>query len=247
MNQTILTGDGSKTLFSTHYNQNFHDEKTGALSEALSKHVIPAFTYHQKQPTLKILDICFGIGYNTLATLYYIQQKNLDIKVEIYSPELDEDLITSLKDFDYPKEFDSLQPIIQAISKEQYYEDETIKIKIELGDARKFIQKLHDIDIVYQDAFSSDVNKELWSKEYFDDIFSICNDNAIVTTYSVATPVRLSMYKAGFEIYQIKPIKKKQTIAFKQKQTIDAKYIDMQLKQQNNKEAQAIYDEKTFS
>ena len=50
------------------------------------------------------------------------------------------------------------------------------------------------------------------------------------------------MYKAGFEIYEIKPVKNKQTIAFKQKQIIEAKYIDMELKQINNKEAKAIYD-----
>ena len=79
--------------------------------------------------------------------------------------------------------------------------------------------------------------------EYFKDIYTCCNDNAIITTYSVATPIRMSMNEAGFEIYEIKPIKKKQTIAFKSKQNINAKYIDMELKKINNKEAKALYDE----
>jgi len=63
-----------------------------------------------------------------------------------------------------------------------------------------------------------------------------------MTSYSIATPVRLSMYEAGFEIYEIKPVKMKQTLAFKQKQDLVARYIDMELKQQRNKEAKAIYD-----
>ncbi len=41
---------------------------------------------------------------------------------------------------------------------------------------------------------------------------------------------------------KIKPVKKKQTIAFKSKQNIEAKYIDMLLKKQRNTEAKAIYD-----
>ena len=245
MNHTIITGDGSKTLFSSQYNQNFHDEKTGALKESLTKHVIPAINFHKKQKNLKklkILDICFGIGYNTLATIYYILENDLDIKLEIYSPELDSQLITSLKDFDYPKEFENIKHIITSISNNQNYEDANIKIEVALTNARDYIKNLNNIDIVYQDAFSSDVNKELWTVEYFKELYKACNENTIVTTYSVATPIRLSMHEAGFEIYEIKPVKNKQTIAFKQKQTIEAKYIDMELKQINNKEAKAIYD-----
>lgn len=242
MSHTILTGDGSKTLFSSQYNQNFHDEKTGALKESMTKHIIPAFTFHQEQKKLKILDICFGIGYNTLATITYVIKNNLDIDLEIYSPELDISLVKSLKNFDYPKEFESIKHIITAISNHQKYEDEKIKIDVKIQDAREYIKTLEDIDIVYQDAFSSDVNKELWTYEYFKELYKICNEKAIITTYCVATPVRLSMYEAGFEIYEIKPVKNKQTIAFKSKQDIEAKYIDMELKQINNKEAKAIYD-----
>lgn len=247
MENLVKTNDGSNTLYSSTYNQNFHDENTGALSEALSKHVIPAFTYHHKQHHYKILDICYGLGYNTLATLYYVLTEGLNVSLEIISPELDLELVQSLEHFEYPKEFEILQPIIQALSQTQHYNSDQFNITIGIGNAREFIQKLDEVDIVYQDAFSSEVNQELWTKEYFDDIYQLCKDDTIITTYSIATPVRLSMYEAGFEIYEITPVKKKQTIAFKTKQNVDAKYIDMELKKQNNKEAKAIYDEKRIS
>jgi tRNA U34 5-methylaminomethyl-2-thiouridine-forming methyltransferase MnmC len=243
MNKEIQTIDGSNTLFSTKYNQHFHDLKTGAIKESLNKHVIPALTLKKDLKKLKILDICFGIGYNTFSTIYYILENNLDINLEIYSPELDEDLIKSLDKFTFPKEFEKIKHIINSIAKNFSYEDEKIKIEVFIGDARKYIKTLNDIDIVYQDAFSSEVNKELWSVEYFQDIFKLCKDDAIMTTYSISSNVRLSMYEAGFFIYEINPSgNRKQTIALKSKKDIEAKYIDMELKKSRNKEAKAFYD-----
>lgn len=243
----IKTRDGSNTLFSLKYNQHFHDIDTGAIQESLTKHVVPALEFHRNKKTLKILDICFGIGYNTFSTIYYVLKNKLDIKLEIYSPEFDLELINSLERFNFPKEFEDIKHIIKAISTNHKYKDENFEIQIFIGDARKYIKELNDIDIVYQDAFSSDVNKELWTMEYFKDIYNACNENAIVTTYSVATSIRLSMNEAGFEIYEIKPVKKKQTLGFKQKQNIDAKYIDMKLKKERNKTARAIYDKETVN
>ncbi len=246
MDTLVTTSDGSKTLYSVKYQQNFHDTSTGAIQESLTKHVIPAFIFHRKRKKLRILDICFGLGYNTLSTLYYSIKEKLDIELEIFSPELDSELIASLSNFDYPKEFNELQPIIHQLSTQHIYENNHLKISLYLGDAREYIKTLTDIDIVYQDAFSSEVNSELWTVEYFQDIYKACNSDAIITTYAVSTPIRLSMYKAGFEIYEIKPIKKKQTLGFKSKQNIEAKYIDMELKQQRNKEAKPLYDSTNY-
>ena len=243
MNNQIQTIDGSNTLFSTKYNQHFHDLKTGAIQESLNKHVIPALTLKKDSTKLKILDICFGIGYNTFSTIYYILKNNLNISLEIYSPELDLDLVKNLDKFTFPKEFEKIKYIIDSISKNLEYKDEKIKIEVKICDARKYIKKLKNIDIVYQDAFSSEVNKELWSVEYFKDIFNLCNDMALMTTYSISSNVRLSMYEAGFNIYEVNPTgKRKQTIALKTKQNIEAKYIDMELKKSRNKDAKAIYD-----
>ncbi len=242
-NNLIKTKDGSNTLFSKRYNQHFHDVRTGAVKESLVKHVIPALSYHKNKKKLRILDICFGLGYNTFSTIAYIQQNHLNISLDIFSPEFDFSLIQSLKDFDFPQEFKNIKHIIKELSLNQKYEDKNIKIELFIGDARKYIKTLKDIDIVYQDAFSSEVNRELWSMEYFKDIFKACAKDCIITTYSVSTPVRLSMFEAGFQIYEINPTgKRKQSLALKSKRNIQAKYIDMNLKKQRNKEATAIYD-----
>ena len=247
MQTFIKTKDGSNTLFSKFYNQHYHNPDDGAINESLSKHIIPTLLFHQnnlKKKELNILDICFGIGYNTFSTIYYILENNLNIKLNIYSPELDENLVKSLSNFEFPKEFDSIKHIINSVTETSKYEDENIKIEVFLGDARTYIKSLPKefFDIVYQDAFSSEVNFELWTKEYFDDIYKLCKNDCIISSYAVATPIRLSQYEAGFFIYEHRPVKRKITLAFKEKQEIIGKYIDMELKKQRNKEAVALHD-----
>jgi len=240
----VQTKDGSHTLFSQKYNQHYHNPDDGAINESLTKHILPTFKYHENKKELKILDICFGIGYNTFSTIYHIKKNKLNKKVSIYSPELDGNLVSSLQSFDFPKEFEDIKHIIKEVTKNLKYEDEDIKIEVNIGDAREYIKTLEkqSFDIIYQDAFSSEVNVELWTKEYFDDIYKLCNKTCVMSSYSVATPIRLSMNEAGFFIYEYRPEKRKITLATKSKKNVLGKFIDMDLKRQRNKEAKAIYD-----
>ena len=75
----VTTNDGSHTLFSLKYNQHFHNTEDGGFSEALHKHTIPAFSHSYNKKELNILDICFGLGYNSFATIFYILENRLDI------------------------------------------------------------------------------------------------------------------------------------------------------------------------
>ena len=240
----VKTSDGSYTMYSEEFSQHYHSCNEGALNESLQKHIIPALSYHKNKQTLHILDICFGLGYNTLATLYYIKKYNLNIKLNIYSVEFDTDLLYSLKDFKYPSEFDEFKDIIKNLSEKFYYKDDNLSISIYNEDAREFLKNSDiKVDIVYQDPFSSDTNKSLWTKEYFALVRKLLSDDAIITTYSIATPVRLAMWENNLLIYEIQHEKKRSTIALSKKQ-IDKnyKYIDMVLKQQRNKTAKALRD-----
>jgi len=190
----IITNDGTLTLKNDKFNECYHSSE-GAVTETLYKHIYPAFEV-VKQDEIKILDICFGLGYNTFLS---ILNRPKNSKLKIYSPEFDKDLIKSLKNFSYPKEFDKIKHIINLVSENFYYKDEFVEIEIFVGDAREYIKKLDTIDIVYQDAFSPKVNQELWTIEYFRDIEKL--NPTIITTYSVATPIRYALYSLGYNIY----------------------------------------------
>ncbi|MGM0622549.1 MAG: tRNA (5-methylaminomethyl-2-thiouridine)(34)-methyltransferase MnmD [Campylobacterota bacterium] len=238
--EKVQTKDGSFTLNSPLFDECYHSVHDGALNETLQKHVIPALRFCDKK-TVKILDICFGLGFNTFATLYYIVKNNLDINVTIYAPEFDKTLLQSLKSFQYPKEFAMIAPIIDTVLEKLVYKDERFAIKIVLGDAREVMDNFSGLDIIYQDAFSPKKNPLLWTKEYFKQLFEISGDEVVLTTYSIATPVRLAMYEAGFRVYEYKSQSTRmQTLA--SKSPLPLKEIDLVKKLQNNPNAKSLRD-----
>ncbi len=201
-NKIVQSEDSSFTAFSVNFNEHYHSTKDGALHESLQKHVLPALTLLSDKEELTILDICYGLGFNTLATLYYLKKHSITKKIRIFSPELDAELVASLNTFPYPEEFTFLKPIIEAISKNNRYEDENLFIEIFIGDARAYLRDCKEqFDIVYQDAFSPLANPVLWTREYFSDIARLIRDDGVVTTYSIALKTRLALYENGFSVY----------------------------------------------
>jgi len=241
--EVLLCQDGSNTLYSKEFDEPYHSTKDGALHESLEKYVKPSLSLKSSQEKLIILDICFGLGYNTFATVYYIKKYNIKTKVHILSPEFDEKLVRSLDTFDFPPEFESIKTIIKAISKNLYYEDDQFKIEILLGDARESILKIKEkIDIVYQDAFSPTHNPLLWTYEWFRDVRGICKDDAILTTYSTAAAIRLGLYENGFYIFVHRAEMMRYSTVASLEMLEDMEYIDIELKKIRNTEARSMKD-----
>ena len=239
----LLCEDGTHTLFSKEFNEPYHSTRDGALHESLEKHVKPAFTRKQHQKEVTVLDICFGLGYNTFATLYYLKKHHFTTKVHIVSPEFDTELVRTLYRFDYPPEFDMLKPVIEKISRDFYYEDAQFKIEILPGDARETIPKIQEkIDIVYQDAFSPAHNPLLWTKEWFSDLRALCHTDAIVTTYSTAAAIRLGLYENGFYIFIHRAEKMRFSTVASPILLEGLEYIDMELKKERNRKARSLRD-----
>jgi tRNA U34 5-methylaminomethyl-2-thiouridine-forming methyltransferase MnmC len=241
----VESKDGTYTAYSKQYDEHYHNISDGALNETLNKHVIPAFEYIKQLNIneINILDICFGLGYNSIATLYFYKKNNFNKKITIYSPELDKNLLDNLKNFTYPKEFKKYENIIKQLSDNHFYQDENITIKIFNQDAREMIKKCDiKFDIIYQDAFSSKKNHSLWTKEYFNELKNISKNSVILTTYSISTPVRMGLFENGFSIYNyILQNKKTSTLAFLKKQN-NLQEVDMIKKIQNSPNATSLKD-----
>jgi len=242
--ELILCEDGTHTLFSKEFNEPYHSTKDGALHESLVKHVTPALSINREKSSLVILDICFGLGYNTFATIYHVKKHHLKTKIEFISPEFDEELISSLSTFNYPKEFDSIRDIIQAVSQNLFYEDEQFKIEIVLGDARESVPQIkRKIDVVYQDAFSPTQNPLLWTREFFADIAKISKPDTLLTTYSTAASVRLGLYESGFLIFVHRGEMTRYSTVASRVMLEELEYIDMELKKVRNPTAKSFRDE----
>lgn len=201
----VKTRDGSFTLYSQQYDEHYHSRRSGAFDETMHKHVIPAIDHIlQSDPdVITILDICFGLGYNTIATLYYLDQKGYRGDVEIFSPELDADLVRSLTGLPYPEPLLAYLPVISQIAHNFHFNNAYMNITVLIGDAVEIVKDTRKkFDIVYQDAFSKKNNPELWSEAYFSALFNLLNDNGIMTTYSQARGIRKTLKGCGFSVYE---------------------------------------------
>lgn len=74
-----FTNDGSVGLFSPDADDIYHSTY-GALTEAYEKFILPSDleNYFKKNSEIKILDICFGIGYNTKSFLNFFYNYAID-------------------------------------------------------------------------------------------------------------------------------------------------------------------------
>lgn len=82
-----FTNDGSVGLYSTDFNDIYHSA-TGALTEAYEKFIYPVdFNNLLHKDKIKVLDICYGIGYNSKSFLNFIFenycQKNFSKKYSL--------------------------------------------------------------------------------------------------------------------------------------------------------------------
>lgn len=242
------TQDGSMTLFSEQYQEHYHSLSDGALHESLQKHVIPAWKYldYTSLESVTVLDICFGLGYNTLATLCHLDRLGNDKPVTIFAPELDSALIESLSSIDYPEELAPYTFILDALAHNNVATCNQVTIHLLIGDAREHVRNLHNtVHIVYQDPFSPKKNPKLWTREYFCDVESRMHADAILTTYSVATAVRLGMAECGLYVYVYEAEgARKGTIA--SKKSLPLEKVDLEHKRRINPDVHPLHDAMFF-
>jgi len=186
----FITDDGSTTLYSEEYQDYFHS-KSGALEESFEKFVNPC---NLKQG-VKVLDICFGLGYNSLAAIHSVKE------IEIIALEKDRKVLEEIQRLEVPKSLKEHFEIIKKAAEKLSYKDNDVEISIILGDAVETVKNLKDkFDAVFLDPFSPSRNPELWTLSFFKDVRKLMKKNAILTTYSYARKVRENLRKAGFEV-----------------------------------------------
>ncbi|MCG2589144.1 tRNA (5-methylaminomethyl-2-thiouridine)(34)-methyltransferase MnmD [Rhodohalobacter sulfatireducens] len=210
------TGDGSTSLYSPTFDQLYHNPN-GAVAE--SRHVFfetnGLFKALEKRSSLHIFEVGFGTGLNLLLTLDYLRKMNLNTKIAYYSVEafpIDADITEDFEFADEPGLQNSL-PMLRTVLQDIYPGMNRIQLTDQLSlhfwfgffddlfeehDKKSIIN--HKIDFIFQDAFSPDVNKELWTPDVFKKLASISNDDAVLSTYCAASAARAAMAVAGWKI-----------------------------------------------
>jgi tRNA U34 5-methylaminomethyl-2-thiouridine-forming methyltransferase MnmC len=195
--KSVITGDGTFTLYSEKFSEAMHSD-SGAYEEALLKHVRPSCVLNDNKSSVRILDVGFGMGYNTLALLSEALFLGKNIKIEAVCLEYDSSYSDFLRLVKFGDERDELyQKILEAFLS-GYYKSEMIDIKLIFGDARKNIKILTgEFDAIFHDPFSPVKNPELWTVEFFKEEFRLLSAGGIITTYSSSSKIRRAMLEAG--------------------------------------------------
>lgn len=197
----ITTNDGSSTLHSAEFDENMHS-LSGAYEEALLKHVIPSRVLDIGTGSISILDVGFGIGYNILALLTELAAKNFTGSCDVVSFEKDRSFLPYMDSILFHDGRDRTYSMIKKAYSDGATRDGVVSIRIFFGDARESIRALADcrFDAIFFDPFSPSHNPELWSVEFFREIFRLTSARGILTTYSSALQIRAALIEAGFII-----------------------------------------------
>lgn len=200
----ILTPDGSITFHNEQFDESYHS-RSGAKEEAVKKFVEPCKIKEiAKTGKLRILDVCFGLSYNTVAAIDAALEENTDCKIEAVGLEIDPEILRAITEIDAPfTNFHIIQEAVKNKENNTYkYENKNVKIEILLGDATETIKTINqEFDVVFLDPFSPKKCPQLWTAPFFSEIYKRMVQNGRLGTYSCARVVRDNLKAVGFVVY----------------------------------------------
>ena len=203
------TRDGSHTLFSHRFNQHYHNPN-GAVAE--SKHNFfetnGLYDALKTESDLTILEVGFGTGLNLLLLMDALIEFNSSARVRYYTIEAFPIDAETAADFNYsgylsnPELSDKIPPIFDNLKDglNSFQLTDRLEVTVFNGFFKDFPDKNLKADFIFHDAFSPDVNEELWSGETFKKLKSLSSPNVILTTYSSASKAKGAMAWAGWKI-----------------------------------------------
>ena len=203
----VLTKDGSYSLRSVFFKENFHSI-LGAFEETKIKFTDPSNLERFKGKSLNVLDICFGLGYNSASLLNeLIKQKS---NLNLYALEIDKKpLEYSLSNKSFLKLWaPKVKKIFESLYRNDYFEDKFFKCRILWGDAREKINTIPSddkFDLIYLDGFSPQKCPQVWTIEFLSKVVEKLNPQGYLITYSSSAAVRKTLRNLGLEIFTIKP------------------------------------------
>lgn len=232
----VYTQDGSITCLDVNSGELYHN-RIGAYTEALCHyvHVCDLENQAEVKTDFKVLDICFGLGYNTFVFLDSLiknisQASNIKspIKCQIIAIDKDAKILDLVPEVLIDKRFNHLCQFLtidKAWSKKMVAQwqtagqiqfeihkpfDLSIQIDLKINDLRNIIPQLlkeqNLFDYIFHDGFSPRSMPQLWTVDLFSQYFDLLKDDGRIITYSSAYAVRGALKQCGLEVRKSVPL-----------------------------------------
>lgn len=205
--ELVPTGDGSATLHHPVYDQTYHSHH-GALTE--SKLVFVEHSrLHQRleEGPVSLLEIGIGTGLNLALSASLALRLGGELHyqgIEQFPPHSD-----ALRALDYAR-FDEIDTDFWARCVHAFERRTPQLLLGPKGSVRCHWARFEDLefpnehfDIIYHDAFSPEVNPELWTDDALARIVRSMKRGGVLVTYTVQGEVRRRLQKQGLEIERL--------------------------------------------
>ncbi|GAB4527131.1 MAG: MnmC family methyltransferase [Pleurocapsa sp.] len=202
------TQDGSFTFYSNEFEEAFHSFH-GAKQEAEIKYVKPTLIEEiaQQKSEIHLLDICYGLGYNTAAALEAIWSVNpqcqiqlmaLEINLKVPCQAIQQQLLTQWRS--------PVPQLLTQLANTSQVRGDYLQAGLLLGDARQTIQQIPSFwqaDAIFLDPFSPPKCPQLWTVEFISLVAKRLKPTGRLATYSCAAAVRTALSLAGLKFGSI--------------------------------------------
>ncbi len=229
--QIVETEDGSKTIHIEDWNETYHSIH-GAVQEAFHVFINNGLNFYKedKKP-IKILEIGLGTGLNSFITL--LESEANQLKIEYYGVEK---FPVSAEEFDAVNYFDDVFKFYPNLVERReeflgYYQkmfginwEELTEIspyftfkKIEKDFFDLTVEDGNEFDLVYFDAFGSQVQPELWEEDLLTIVSNLTKSSSIITTYAAKGSFKRGLKANGFVVKKFPgpPGKREMMVGFK--------------------------------
>lgn len=202
--KVILTGDGSKTIYLTEWNESYHS-KHGALNEAQHVFINHGLAHFEKNE-LVVFELGFGTGLNAILAYRFAVKNNVRINyvgIEAYPVSIE-----MLNVLNYSNLLTVNENVIFTKMHEAEWEREVIFS--ELFTFRKVMQKIEDFreekgvfDVIFFDAFGPRTQAHLWKPDILKKMIEMLRKNGVLTTYCAQGQFRRDLKSVGFTVVKL--------------------------------------------
>ena len=189
----IQLDDGSITVFDKKFKDYYHC-KSGAYRQAKELFINKSNLKNRlKKSNVKLLDLGFGMGFNSLCAILLQKDYNLDIT----ALDMNKNIIkTSYENINNEKE----KEIIKEIYDNSFYKNENNILNLILGEIRDTLFSLKNkYDVIFLDPFVHTSNASLLSIQIFRKLFDLLNHDGVIVCSSSSRSTKVALSKSAFK------------------------------------------------
>lgn len=205
----VITADGSQSIADSRTGETFHSIN-GAITESQLVFISNGLEFFRIQnpiQQLDVLEIGFGTGLNAwLSLLKATDWKQQIAYTALEAFPLDISLTEKLNYFESAEmQFDKqdflslhLSDWEKPVQLTAYFQLTKIN-----QDLLEFSAKASSFDVIYFDAFSPNVQPELWTEEIFSRLYLSLKSGGVLVTYSARGDVKNALRSVGFIVKRL--------------------------------------------